>query len=115
MKKLTTIVSIVLAFNANSQIQQDKVLHFNAGAVITSGVNLYVYNDTKSIGSAFVFGAGAGLIAGAGKEGFDYMTGGDVSLGDFVATGLGVIASSFVMIGIQEIKESRARKINYEL
>jgi hypothetical protein len=43
------------------------------------------------------------------------MTGGDVSLGDFVATGLGVIASSFVMIGIQEIKESRARKINYEL
>jgi len=115
MKKIIIVAMLLIGFNSSAQIQQDKVLHFNAGAIITSGVNLYVYNDTKSIGSAFVFGAGAGLIAGAGKEGFDYMTGGDVSLGDFVVTGLGVIASSFVMIGIQEIKESRKRKINYEL
>ena len=115
MKKLALILALVTGLNANSQIAVDKALHFNASSLITSSVNLYVYNDTKSLGSAFVFGALAGFGSGIAKEGFDYFTGGHVSIGDFGASALGTITSSFVMIGIQELQQSRKRQINYDL
>ena len=114
MKKITIIVSILLSQLSFGQIEQDKVKHFVAGALITSVVNTSVYSLTKNKDNALFMGLVAGVGAGLIKELYDSQYRGGFDLRDLVATGFGSFAASIPLVVIETIID-RKRKINLNL
>jgi len=114
MKKIITIVSVLLAFNSIAQIEQDKVKHFVAGAVITSVVNTSVYSLTKNKDNALFMGLAAGIGAGLVKELYDSKYRGGFSVTDLVATGFGSFSASIPLVAVETLID-RKRKINLNL
>lgn len=66
---------LLLAFNCNGQIQEDKVLHFGAGMLIASGTTYFTYKLTDNKTVSVLTGFGVATLAGLGKELYDKKTG----------------------------------------
>ena len=68
----TLILFLILSSTCNAQlIQQDKVLHFGAGAAIGSASYAVVYDYTKDKRKAFLACLLSSVIAGTAKEVLD--------------------------------------------
>ena len=96
------------------QIEQDKVKHFVAGALITSVVNTSVYSLNKNKDNALFMGLVAGVGAGLVKELYDSQYRGGFDLRDLVATGFGSFAASIPLVAVETLID-RKRKINLNL
>lgn len=71
--KALTIITLLLSFGGNAQIQKDKVLHFGAGFVI-GGVSAYVAERTGISDSKFesaIIATSVSTLAGVLKEVYD--------------------------------------------
>ena len=65
-KKL--IILFLISINSYSQIGDDKIKHFRAGALFSGSTNFVVYKLTGDTKKAFWYGLAAGVFAGVGKE-----------------------------------------------
>lgn len=95
MKTLVSIGIILSIFSkVDAQIQQDKVLHFCAGAVISASTAEVMYKVTENKNQAILIGVGAGILAGATKEIYDKTSGnGYCDVRDFLWTCAGASVS----------------------
>ena len=81
--------------NAVMKIPQDKKKHFVAGFAITAIVSLFF---------GYIIGVIVAVIAAAGKELYDKVTGnGTTELLDFVATVLGAVAAIAISVAFSWI------------
>lgn len=89
MKKIITLLSLILTFTMTSQIQDDKIKHFAAGAFIGGGVQSIVYSQTRNTAKAFLWGLGSSITIGVLKEVKDEIDYGGFDTKDLLATILG--------------------------
>lgn len=76
MKTLISIGIVLSLFSkVDAQIQQDKALHFCAGAVISASTAEVMYKLTRKKNQAILIGVGAGVLAGTTKEIYDKTSG----------------------------------------
>lgn len=79
------------------RLQEDKVKHFAAGALISGSVQMLTYELTDSKGKSMLFGFGAGCVAGVAKELYDMTGRGNPSFKDALWTGVGAGVASISM------------------
>lgn len=96
MKTTVTILltaASMFTFKAFGQtrldIQPDKVKHFAAGAIISSGTGTIAYKITGNRTSSLLVGFGTGVLIGAAKEVYDAQGHGTPSFKDALWTGIG--------------------------
>lgn len=82
----------LILISSQCHAQLDKGLHFIAGGVVAT------------IPVKPVYRVALGVSAGIAKELFDYKYGGNVEMNDFIATAVGTIITTFIII---KIKHSR--------
>ena len=70
MNKLAVVLFFTLSIT-NAQIQDDKKLHFAAGAIASTVGYEYVYSKTGDKNQALAAGVLTSMIAGIGKEVYD--------------------------------------------
>ena len=70
MNKLAVVLFFTLSIT-NAQIQDDKKLHFAAGAIASTVGYEYVYSKTEDKNQALAAGILTSLVAGIGKEVYD--------------------------------------------
>jgi len=107
------ILFLLFAFNCYGQLlsEEDKQQHFVAGAVFSSPVYSQVYLETKDLGKSIGYGLLASTLVGIGKEVVDDK----FDKRDLIATMLGSIASSIVLIitiEFNKIKWQKSQKNN---
>ena len=97
MKKLAVVLFFTLSIT-NAQIQDDKKLHFAAGA-IASGIGYeYVYSKTQNKEQALAAGILTSITAGIGKEIYDSLQKkNQFDQHDVAATVLGGVSFSLVI------------------
>lgn len=87
---MTKYILILFTTICTAQIQQDKVLHFGAGAVVGGVAYAVTYDVTKNKTKAVLASIGSSLLIGLGKELYDSRKGGTgFDNADLLATGLG--------------------------
>ena len=77
--------------------QQDKQLHFIAGAIAGGLGYKWSYDKHKNKKKAFIAGVCSSLAVGLVKELYDSRTGGTVEIGDVAATTLGGLTVGFTI------------------
>ena len=77
--------------------QQDKQLHFTAGAIAGGLGYKWSYDKHKNKKKAFIAGVCSSFAVGLVKELYDSRTGGTVEIGDVAATTLGGLAIGFTI------------------
>ena len=77
--------------------QQDKQLHFTAGAIAGGLGYKWSYDKHKNKKKAFIAGVCSSFAVGLVKELYDSRTGGTVEIGDVVATTLGGLTIGFTI------------------
>jgi len=107
MNKLAVVLFFTLSIT-NAQIQDDKKLHFAAGAIASSVGYEYVYSKTKDRKKAFAAGILTSVLAGVAKETYDStQSGNKFDIKDLSATALGGIS---VSVTIQLFKKKNKKK-----
>jgi len=97
MKKLAVVLFFTLSIT-NAQIQDDKKLHFAAGAIASSVGYEYVYSKTGDKNQALAAGILTSMVAGIGKEVYDsFQPKNKFDQHDVAATILGGVTVSFVI------------------
>lgn len=116
MKKLAVVLFFTLSIT-NAQIQEDKKLHFAAGAIASTVGYEYVYSKTKDKKQALAAGILTSLVAGVGKEVYDsFQPKNRFDQHDVAATVLGGVSVSFVIkidlinFGSEAKKKRKKRK-----
>lgn len=96
----TLAIFLLLTFQLNSQIQQDKLLHFSAGygcaTVVTGITNKH----------AVLYGIVSSVLIGGTKEIYDIKYG-KPDVNDFIATAIGGVVGSCVIYGVKRITIKR--------
>lgn len=103
MKKLITIL-FLFSFSLQAQIQlsenysfkPDKGLHAIGGAATSLTLFSVVYHKTNDPNLAFRAGWMSSAFVAMGKEGFDFMSGKEISLADMTYTIASGILTSFI-------------------
>ena len=115
MKKLAVVLFFTLRIT-NAQIQEDKKLHFAAGA-IASGIGYeYVYSKTKDKNKAFVAGILTSVLAGTAKETYDsFQPNNKFDTKDLKATVLGGISIGLTIKLFNKNKKKNEKNINITL
>ncbi len=99
MKSLLLICIVIsLFFNAESQIQKDKLQHFAVGAGISLFVSETVFQITENRTKSVLIGFGVGSVSGALKEVYDSTGRGTPEMKDFLWTTLGSSLSSLTFV-----------------
>ena len=118
MNKLAVVLFFTLSIT-NAQIQDDKKLHFAAGAIASSVGYEYVYSKTGDKNQALAAGVLTSMIAGIGKEVYDsFQPKNRFDQHDVAATILGGVTVSFtiklnlVNFGKEAKKKKRKNKKN---
>ena len=97
MNKLAVVLFFTLSIT-NAQIQDDKKLHFAAGALASAVGYEYVYSKTQNKEHALAAGILTSIAAGIGKEIYDSLQKkNQFDQHDVAATVLGGISFSFVI------------------
>ena len=97
MKKLAVVLFFTLSIT-NAQIQDDKKLHFAAGAIASSVGYEYVYSKTGDKNQALAAGILTSIIMGVGKEVYDsFQPKNRFDQSDVAATVLGGVTFSFTV------------------
>ena len=127
MKKLITILFLFAYMQINAQFQlsenfsfrKDKQYHAIAGAAISATTFHLIYKKTNDAEWARHVAIFVGLGAGFGKEFYDGITGGEISLSDLSYTSFSAIATSWLMYGgtkiIQKRKQKKVKKANEKI
>ena len=115
-------MAVVLFFTlsiTNAQIQDDKKLHFAAGAIASAVGYEYVYSKTGNKNQALAAGVLTSMIAGIGKEVYDsFQPKNRFDQQDVAATILGGVTVSFTIklnlinFGKEAKKKKRKNKKN---
>jgi len=115
LKKIAVVLFFTLSIT-NAQIQEDKKLHFAAGA-IASGIGYeYVYSKTKDKNKAFVAGILTSAIAGTAKETYDsFQPNNKFDTKDLTATVLGGISVGLTIKLFNKNKKKNEKNINITL
>lgn len=100
MKTYISILVMLLSFNyGNSQLENDKVLHFTGGSLFGlagAGIAKQISNGDRYW--TFVGSVGGALLVGIGKEALDAgQEGNRWDNSDILATGLGGVAVGFTI------------------
>jgi uncharacterized protein YfiM (DUF2279 family) len=117
MNKLAVVLFFTLSIT-NAQIQDDKKLHFAAGAIASTVGYEYVYSKTGDKNQALAAGVLTSMIAGIGKEVYDsFQPKNRFDQQDVAATILGGVTVSFTiklnLINFgKEAKKKRKNKKN---
>jgi len=100
-----------------TDIKQDKLVHFTAGALISGLSYGPIFNHTKSAPKALFYSTACAFLAGTAKELYDAKRG-KTGFGteDLVVTAFGgFVASSFITISIKDRgKRKQIEKIKKE-
>ena len=97
MNKLAVVLFFTLSIT-NAQIQDDKKLHFAAGALASAVGYEYVYSKTGDKKQALAAGILTSLVAGIGKEVYDsFQPKNKFDQHDVAATALGGMTVSFTI------------------
>ena len=97
MNKLAIVLFFTLSIT-NAQIQDDKKLHFAAGAIASSIGYEYVYSKTQNKEQALAAGILTSIAAGIGKEIYDSLQKkNQFDQHDIAATVLGGVSFSLVI------------------
>jgi len=97
MNKLAVVLFFTLSIT-NAQIQDDKKLHFAAGAIASTVGYEYVYSKTGDKNQALAAGVLTSMIAGIGKEVYDsFQPKNKFDQQDVAATILGGVTVSFTI------------------
>ena len=97
MNKLAVVLFFTLS-STNAQIQDDKKLHFAAGAIASTIGYEYVYSKTEDKKQALAAGILTSLVAGIGKEVYDsFQPKNKFDQHDIAATILGGVTVSFTI------------------
>ena len=120
MNKLAVVLFFTLSIT-NAQIQDDKKLHFAAGAIASTVGYEYVYSKTGDKNQALAAGILTSLVAGIGKEVYDsFQPKNKFDQHDVAATVLGGVTVSFtIKLNLlnfgSELKNKRKKKKNKKL
>ena len=120
MNKLAVVLFFTLSIT-NAQIQDDKKLHFAAGAIASTVGYEYVYSKTGDKNQALAAGILTSLVAGIGKEVHDsFQPKNKFDQHDVAATVLGGVTVSFtIKLNLlnfgSELKNKRKKKKNKKL
>lgn len=98
---LTVVCTLSSAARADEWVSGDKALHFTASALIAGGsygISAPFFQHSRV--PPLLIGAGAGVLAGVGKELYDATGRGDPSAKDLVWDGFGVTAGLAIAFGI---------------
>ena len=120
MKKIAIVLFFTLSIT-NAQIQDDKKLHFAAGAIASTVGYEYVYSKTGNKNQALAAGILTSMFAGIGKEVYDsFQPKNKFDQHDVAATILGGVTVSFtIKLNLlnfgSEIKNKRKKKKNKKL
>lgn len=119
MKILVFILIMFLSFNfGNSQIENDKALHFAGGALFgLAGAGIAKEVSGGDRAWTFVGAVGSALLVGLGKEAIDAgQEGNSWDNGDILATVLGGVAVGFtidVFTKNKRRKQAKVSSLNY--
>jgi hypothetical protein len=96
MKTLFTFFIVCFFWNCNAQITNDDMLHFGAGAAISTATYSIVYAKTKNSKKAFWYSLGVSTLAGLSKEIYDgYIIDGRFDGSELVSTIAGGLVASY--------------------
>lgn len=120
MKSTIFILITLLSFNfGNSQIDNDKALHFAGGALFGlagAGITKEISNGDRYW--TFAGAVGGALLVGLGKEAIDSgQEGNSWDNADVLATALGGVAVGFtidIFTGKKRRKQAKANSITYD-
>ncbi len=119
MKPQVFVLAVFLAFNfGNSQIENDKVLHFAGGALFgLAGAGIAKEISDGDRYWTFAGAVGGALLVGLGKEAIDSgQDGNSWDNGDVLATALGGIAVGFtidIFTAKKGRKQARTAQLDY--
>jgi len=110
---------VATVYAANSQIAQDKQMHYGAGALASGFGYTYVFEKTQDKTKATLAGIGLAILAGTIKETIDSQQKNDkFDMEDLAATTLGGITVSVTINLIKndrKNKKSRKRRLGLRL
>jgi len=97
MKSITLILALFFISHCDAQfISSDDMLHFGAGAIISSATYSIVYSKTKNKKKAFWYSFGAATFVGLAKEIYDgFIIDGRFDTGELIATSTGGFVASY--------------------
>ena len=117
MKKLTIILLLIpICLNAQMRLEEDysfktdKQYHASAGILISTGMFAFVNNKTNDVNLAFNAAWMSGTTAGLLKEGFDLMSGREISTADFGYTAIGALANALLLRQITKHRNKKKAK-----
>ena len=120
MRIILLLLVTILSFNlGNSQIENDKVLHFAGGALFgLAGAGIAKEISDGNRYWTFAGAVGGALLVGIGKEAIDSgQDGNSWDNGDVLATALGGVAVGFtidIFTGKKRRNQSRTTRLNYD-
>lgn len=96
--KILFLICALFLFNTSSAqfISEDDVLHFSAGAAVSSITYALVYSSRKNSKKAFWFSLGASALVGLSKEMYDeFVVDGRFNTGELISTITGGFVASY--------------------
>jgi hypothetical protein len=113
------LILFVLSYGYNSiaqKIENDKILHFSAGLIISNLAYIKTYEITKNKKKAFLISLGTNIVVGSLKEFIDKQTKSDgvFDTNDITATLLGGLTSNLTLTFILDNPERIKRKKDEE-
>lgn len=99
MKSISLIIALFFISHCDAQfISNDDMLHFGAGAIISTSTYSIIYSKTKNKKKAFWYSFGTAVFVGLAKEVYDgYIIDGRFDPGELFATSTGGFVGSYTI------------------
>ncbi|WP_439151854.1 hypothetical protein [Winogradskyella sp.] len=116
MKTILLILAFGFANSSNAQfITDDDMLHFGAGAILSSATYSIVYAKTNNSKKAFWYSLGVSTLVGLSKELYDeYFIDGRFDNSELLSTITGGFVASYTF-NIFTGKKQKKRKLNWQI
>jgi hypothetical protein len=104
MKATLLIFLWSVSLVSQTDVKQDKLAHFGAGALVSSLSYVVIYKQTKSAPKSLLYSTACAFLVGTAKEVYDinHSKEGFGTEDLLVTTFGGFVASSFITIGIKD-------------